>query len=190
MSPVATRTICEDPGNILWIWLSALSCGSCLEKKNVSSTFGFKSTVREKNNRRRAVPPRHSSTGKGTSGSRFQPSTGLCEREFSKGLAQRSQLHKSAQANPLNAAGADRPYKKRRRTKPLGCLGSICGRYSPRREGGAWCFGPRKHAENRFGGSMGLQAHEKRSIMSGFSRGDRRCENIYEASARAASLAK
>src|SRR5438477_9384394 len=96
MSPVATRTICEDPGNILWIWLSALSCGSCLEKKNVSSTFGFRSTVRENTNSSSAVPARHISTGKGrngTRGNRFQPSTALCERKFSKELAHRFQRH-------------------------------------------------------------------------------------------------
>src|SRR5205814_6654353 len=121
MSPVATRTICEEPGNILWIWLSALSCGSCWEKKNVSSTFGFKSTVRENTNRRSAVPLRHISTGKGRSGNRFQPSTGLCEREFSKGLAHRFQLHGLNRPNRSNAAGAHRPYEKRRRAGPLGC---------------------------------------------------------------------
>src|SRR4051812_48932305 len=67
MSPVATTMSCEEPGNILWIWLSALSCGSRLEKKNVSSTFGFRSTIRKNVQRITAVTPTHSSTGTGGS---------------------------------------------------------------------------------------------------------------------------
>src|SRR5207245_7237522 len=88
MSPIAARMICGGSGNVLTIWLSARSWGSLFEKKNVSSTFGFRSTVRRNTETTSAVTPKQASTGKCEETNRLQLGHDLCDRiTFKRSLA-------------------------------------------------------------------------------------------------------
>src|SRR5437016_1855582 len=81
MSPVAAKMIWGVSGNVLTIRLSLRSCGSFFEKKNVSSTFGFRSTVRKNIDTTSAAPAKHTTIGRIATRYRLQSGGPLCERE-------------------------------------------------------------------------------------------------------------